>query len=88
MMNRETSNIAAVTSLTEAEIKILDDLFPRKDSRKQKAVAEYVDKVARLGGYLARSSDPPLGNQVIWRGLRKLSEISIGVEIAGGFVCH
>ena len=31
--------------------------------------------------HLARSSDPPPGNNVLWRGLQRLTEIQIGVEI-------
>ena len=38
-------------------------------------------KLARLGGYLARVSDPPPGNIVMWRGLSRLTDIQIGVEI-------
>ena len=86
MMNRETENVPATISLTETEIRILDQLFPRKDARKRKNLSEYVEKIARLGGYLARSSDPPPGNQVIWRGMRKLFDIHIGVEMASAFV--
>ncbi|MBW9074860.1 ATP-binding cassette domain-containing protein [Agrobacterium deltaense] len=31
----------------------------------------YLTKLARLGGYLARTSDPPPGNTVVWRSLCK-----------------
>ncbi len=86
MMNRETEQVPASISLTETEIRILDKLFPRKDARKRKILSEYITKIARLGGYLARSSDPPPGNQVIWRGMRKLHEIHSGVKIADDFV--
>jgi hypothetical protein len=41
----------------------------------------YLTKLARLGGYLARSNDPPPGNTVIWRGLSRLTDIEIGAEI-------
>lgn len=86
MLNRETENVPATIALTEAEIQILDHMFPRPDNRKRRILSEYVGKIARLGGYLARSSDPPPGNQVIWRGMKKLSEINIGVEIGATFV--
>lgn len=65
MMNRETENAPVTISLTEPEIRILDQIFPRKDDRKRRSLSECVDKIARLEGYLARSSDPPPGNQVI-----------------------
>jgi hypothetical protein len=86
MMNREIEVAPASLALTEAEIKILDHLFPPKDKRLRKILSEYITKIARLGGYLARSSDPPPGNQVIWRGLKKLAELNIGVQIGINFV--
>jgi hypothetical protein len=38
--------------------------------------------VARRGGYLARASDPPPGNTVIWRGMQRLIDIQMGYELA------
>ena len=38
-------------------------------------------KLARLGGYLARNSDPPPGNTVLWRGWRRLIDIQIGADL-------
>jgi len=86
MMNREVQTAPASLALTEVEIKILDHLFPQVDQRRKKILSDYILKVARLGGYLARSSDPPPGNQIIWRGLKKLGEINIGVKIGLNFV--
>lgn len=43
----------------------------------------YITNLARLGGYLARTSDPPPGNTVVWRGLRRLADIQLGMEIGG-----
>jgi hypothetical protein len=39
-------------------------------------------KVARLGGYLARTNDSPPGNIVMWRGLSRLTDIVPGFETA------
>jgi len=39
-------------------------------------------KLSRLGGYLARTSDPPSGNTIAWRGLRRLVDIQLGAEFA------
>lgn len=39
----------------------------------------YLIKLARFGGYLARASDPPPGNVVIWRGLRRLADIQLAI---------
>ena len=38
-------------------------------------------QLARLGGYLARASDPPPGNTVIWRGMARLTDIELGFSL-------
>lgn len=35
----------------------------------------------RLGGYLARASDAPPGNAVVWRGMTRMTDIAIGACI-------
>jgi hypothetical protein len=39
-------------------------------------------KLARRGAYLARAGDPPPGNIVMWRGMRRLTDIQLGYELA------
>ncbi|MBV9365714.1 MAG: hypothetical protein JOY89_15875 [Solirubrobacterales bacterium] len=41
-----------------------------------------VSEVARLGGYLARTRDPPAGNIVMWRGWTRLADIPTGYSLA------
>jgi hypothetical protein len=41
-----------------------------------------VQLLAKLGGYLARTHDPPPGNLILWRGLARLTDIQIGFRIA------
>jgi hypothetical protein len=50
-------------------------------SEGKKDLSYYLMKLARLGGYLARASDPPPGNTVIWRGLSRLTDISLGFNL-------
>jgi hypothetical protein len=47
-------------------------------------LAEAVVLVARLGGFLARKQDGPPGVRVLWRGLRRLSDLVKGWELAHG----
>src|SRR5690606_25438823 len=54
----------------------------RKPLSPQSCLAEYIICLARLGGYLARAQDPPPGNLVIWRGIRRLSDLLLGAQIA------
>ena len=63
MLNREASEISPRTTFSETELNILDQLKPNE---KSKNLSDYILKVAKLGGYLARSTNPPPGNTVIW----------------------
>ena len=87
MLNRTLPDAPPHTALTETEIRVLDRLVPdqsRAQRRRKRTLSHYLTKLARLGGYLARSSDPPPGNIVMWRGLSRLTDIQIGVEIGAG----
>ena len=42
----------------------------------------YATQLAKLGGYLARKGDPPPGNIVMWRGLTRLTDIVLGMQLA------
>ena len=89
MLNRTAPDAAPTMALTKAEIKLLDRLVRNTGNRgcTPGTLSFYLTKLARLGGYLARASDPPPGNVVIWRGLSRLTDIEIGAELgASGYV--
>jgi hypothetical protein len=44
-------------------------------------VKRFVDGVARLGGYLGRTSDGPPGWQSLWRGYQRLTDLLLGAEL-------
>jgi hypothetical protein len=44
-------------------------------------VRQFVDGVAKLGGYLGRKCDGPPGWQSLWRGAQRLADILLGIEI-------
>lgn len=75
MMNRAAPDAGPSVAFTELEIRLLDHLVPDKHSNPspRRTLSHYLLKVARLGGYLARASDPPPGNTVLWRGLLRLT---------------
>jgi hypothetical protein len=81
MINRSAPNADPQLALTPGEIAILDRLVPDK-SQPAKTLCAYLIKVARLGGYLARTRDPPPGNMVMWRGLSRLTDIALGATLA------
>jgi len=87
MLNRSTPDALPGLALTETEIAVLDRLVNDKPHTRRKTLSNYLIKIARLGGYLARANDPPPGNTVMWRGLSRLTDIAlgavVGAEIAG-----
>jgi hypothetical protein len=48
---------------------ILETKFPELSDKDGKA---YAIAVAKVGGYLDRSSDPPPGWQTMWKGFKKV----------------
>jgi len=80
MINRSSPETRPTVALTNTEIHLLDQLIKDKTVQhlSRNSLSTYVVKLARLGGYLARASDPPPGNTVIWRGLSRLVDIELG----------
>ena len=73
---------------TDLELRILERLAADRSNvqLQQQGLSHYLIKLARLGGYLARNSDPPPGNETIWRGLTRLVDIQLGVILGAEFV--
>ena len=84
MINRCSSNSPAKLAFTNDEINLLDHLEKSNNDKqpKNKKLSDYITKIAKLGGYLARASDPPPGNIVMWRGLSRLTDIELGFNLA------
>ncbi|MDB5396663.1 MAG: tnp [Rhodospirillales bacterium] len=84
MLARTEPDARPTVALTDAEVVLLDRLVGAAGNRKSKpgTLISYLTKVARLGGYLARTADPPPGNTVVWRDLTRLTDIKLGAEIA------
>jgi hypothetical protein len=84
MINRSVTNAPPASVFTTSERQLLDHLMPDRprDRTSRKSLSVYITKVARLGGYLARASDPPPGNIVMWRGLSRFTDIELGFRVA------
>jgi len=80
MLNRISPEAPPSAALTPTEIRLLDELdgSSSKKPRQPKMLGAYLLQLAKLGGYLSRAHDPPPGNLVIWRGLRRVADIQIG----------
>jgi hypothetical protein len=86
MTSRATPEAPAGIALTDGELEILDRLTGANDPPANPTVSHYLVAVAKLGGYLARTKDPPPGNMVVWRGLIRLMDIHLGFELSRGVV--
>ncbi|REJ65903.1 MAG: IS4 family transposase [Planctomycetota bacterium] len=82
MVNRTNPKASADSVFTETEIAILNQLSGDPQQPAPQNVAHYLLAVAKLGGYLNRKNDGPPGNMVLWRGLSRLTDIHLGVEIS------
>jgi hypothetical protein len=67
MIQRAAPQATPALVLTAAETSVLDRLV--------------LDGRRPLTGYLARNRDPPPGNTVIWRGLLRLTDITLGASL-------
>jgi hypothetical protein len=81
MRSRATPDAPPEGAFTPAEIAVLDTITGGPPDTAERTVSHYLREVAKLGGYLARTSDPPPGNMVVWRGLTRLADILRGYEL-------
>lgn len=84
MMNRTAPKAPATLAFTPIEVELLEKLRPpphAKVHHSKPSIASCLIQLARLGGYLARASDPPPGNTVIWRGMARLTDIELGFSL-------
>ena len=71
-------------AFTKEELEVLDAMPNNKPNSiiQNKSLSYYLNKVARLGGYMNRALDSPPGNIVMWRGLSKLADIRLGFNMS------
>jgi hypothetical protein len=83
MLNRSCPDADPERALTRTEIDLLNRLVKdSKRSREALPLSRYLEKIAQLGGYLARTNDAPPGNTVMWRGMRRLADMQLGFNLA------
>ncbi len=88
MLNRALPNENSECALTSAEIGVSDQIAARagRNHAQNPRLYDYLREIARLGGYLARSHDPPPGNMIMWRGWSRLMDIQLGAKLSAGKV--
>ena len=82
MLNRAAPEAEASLVLTPEEQTVIRAAVPPKSGQREyRTLGDYLKALARLGGWLARAKDGPPGNMVIWRGWRRLEDISRGFKL-------
>lgn len=80
MLARESDTFPETRVFSKSECLILKRTAKLHDGAA--GIKVYLYALAMLGGYLNRTKDPPPGIMVIWRGVRRLSELRQGYEMA------
>jgi len=78
----EAVEVSTDAVFTHTERSLLERATPERKCNVTNDLNFYVRAVARLWGYLDRTSDAPPGTTVIWRGLSRLADLAEGVRIA------
>ncbi len=83
MLNRAAPDSRPGLVFTKTETKVLEELMKTRarSVASRNSLHRYLIWLACLGGYLNRANDSPPGNTVIWRGMSRLTDIMMGVQI-------
>lgn len=85
LLGREAPELPCAVFFERWEVKVLDALEKQRASgpaQRPLRLADAIPLVAKLGGYLARPSDPPPGSKCVWRGMIRLSAMADGYRLA------
>jgi len=81
LLHREQPDLPPQTMFSDVELQVLARFAEVKAYRQPDTAGNAIWLLARLGGYRARSSDPPPGIIVIWRGCTKLEAMAAGAAL-------
>ncbi len=82
LLGREAPGLPAEVMFSDLEIKVLRAYSKKKGLSLLVSLGEAVKLVAKLGGYLGRSNDPPPGHQLMWRGYAHLQLMCDGFTLS------
>jgi hypothetical protein len=84
LIGRTNPSLSCAGFLSESEWKTLNVKYSKNhhSSTMPPTIGEAVVLIARLGGYLDRRSDPPPGTITLWRGWKRLVDLTEGWELA------
>ena len=86
LIARTNPSISCANFLSDIEWTVLMAKSSRNSTRPTTppSIAEALREIAKLGGYLARENDGPPGTLVLWRGWKRLIDITEGWAMALG----
>jgi hypothetical protein len=91
LLGRQVPDLPCEVFFDEWEVKVLTLVAERQNKRvpeRPLTLADAMTAVARLGGYMARPSDPPPGAKVLWRGFIRLDGMvdgyCLGIAMTSG----
>lgn len=82
LLGRQLPNLPPEVLFSDLEIMVLSAWASSRRLPPPTNLAKAVELVARLGGYLARTRDPPPGPQLLWHGFIALTDMCIGYQLA------
>jgi len=85
-MYRKAPELPAKVLFSDTEILTLKAYSKKKGYPTPDTVGAAIFIVAKFGGYLARKSDPPPGDQILWRGYSTLQTMAAGFELMLGLI--
>jgi len=81
LLGRGGEELPAEVLFTDIEVEVLNAYAKKKRQRSFLHLSGAVEQVARMGGYLARTHDPPPGHQLMWRGYLHLQRLCEGFAL-------
>ncbi|HTH14340.1 MAG TPA: IS4 family transposase [Spirochaetia bacterium] len=81
LLGRESPELPAEVLFSDLEIRVLQAFSRQRKLEEPATLGLAVGLVARLGGYLGRTSDPPPGHELMWRGFTLLQGMSLGFAL-------
>ena len=82
LLGRETPELPAEVLFSDIEIRVLRAYAKKKGLKPPLLLGEAVRLVAKIGGYLGRTKDPPPGHELIWQGYAELQIMCLGFALA------
>ncbi len=84
LLGRVSPELPPHVLFSDLEIEVLNAYAQKKNLNPPVNLGTAVKLVAKLGGFLDRSCDPPPGHQILWHGYTKLQLMCEGFALKGG----